>query len=84
MSDTIHLACVTCKRYLWIGQGGYAAPAKAYLYETDQSRKDFSAFYDNHMGHDIRLVGMDGLDRLEGPDEFEEEGGDATDPRPQR
>lgn len=74
MSDTIHLACVTCKRYLWVGQGGYSVPTNAYLYESDENRRNFSAFYDRHLGHDVRLVGMDGLDRLEGADDFEEEG----------
>ena len=64
MSDTLHLACVTCKVELWIGQGGYSAPAKAYLYGTEEAKEAFTAFYDEHMGHDIRLVGMDALYKL--------------------
>lgn len=64
MSDTIHLACVTCKTYLWVGQGGYRAPAKAYLYGTDEAKEKFTEFYDVHMAHDVRLVGMDAMHKL--------------------
>lgn len=65
MSDTIHLACVTCRKQLWVGQGGYKAPAKAYFYETAEARDNFRRFYDAHLGHDIRLVNMDGLESLD-------------------
>ncbi len=65
MSDTIHLACVDCRKELWVGQGGYEAPAKGYLYGTPEARENFRQFYDAHLGHDMRLVNMDGLDKLD-------------------
>jgi len=64
MSDTLHLACLTCRVELWIGQGGYSAPAKAYLYDTDEAKAKFAAFYDAHQprdGHDVRLLHLEGL-----------------------
>lgn len=64
MSDTLHLACVTCRVQLWIGQGGYSAPAKAFLYGTDEAKAQFAAFYDGHMGHDVRLTNVEGLYKL--------------------
>jgi hypothetical protein len=62
MSDTLHLACVQCRKELWIGQDGIAA---AYLYTDEEHRDRFDRFYSDHRGHDIRFVNMDGLDRLD-------------------
>lgn len=62
MSDTLHIACVKCRKELWIGQtliGG------AYLYSDTEHRERFKRFYDEHLGHDMRFVNMDGLDQLD-------------------
>lgn len=93
MSDTIHLACVTCRVELWVGQGGYSAPHKMRLYGTDEHREAFAAFYDAHPprdGHDVRLVHLEGLDDLPMPDgepwrdwtEFGEEPEQPDEPEP--
>lgn len=62
MSDTLHLACVQCKKELWVGQYN---SRQAYLYSTDEDRDKFDRFYREHRGHDIRLVNMGGLDTLD-------------------
>jgi hypothetical protein len=72
MADTIHLICIDCKQTLWVGQGGYEPPAKAYLYETNESRDSFRRFYDAHFDHDIRLAGTALCDRLDRHDDFVE------------
>lgn len=59
MSDTIHLECKDCQQALWIGQGGYSTPTKAYLYSDDAARAKFTRFYDDHRSHDVRLVHME-------------------------
>lgn len=65
MSDTLHLACVDCRKELWVGQARYKAPAKAFLYSDADFAAKFAAFWDEHLGHSIRLVNMDGLEALD-------------------
>jgi hypothetical protein len=83
MSDTIHLACLTCRVELWVGQGGYTAPHRMRLYGDDEHQAAFAAFYDAHPprdGHDIRLVHLEGLYAL--ADEWREFGDDEVHGRP--
>lgn len=79
MSDTIHLACVTCRTSLWVGQGGgYSSSATPRLYGTEEARSDFAAFYGKHWEHEVRLVSSHGLQALEdaSAEEWTEEGND--------
>lgn len=62
MSDTIHLACVTCRVELWVGQVGFGS--RAYLYEGEEYRAKFFDFYLEHGRHDVRLTNLEGLDAL--------------------
>lgn len=62
MSDTIHLACVTCRVELWVGQGGYPPePKGGRLYGNAEAAVAFEAFYQRHAGHDVRLTNLEGL-----------------------
>ena len=65
MSDTLHIICADCKKAVWVGQAGYKAPARAYLYDGDDPREQFRAFYDEHMTHDLRFGGMDVVEKLD-------------------
>lgn len=73
MSDTLHIICATCKKTLHVGQGGYAAPARAYLYEGEKYREKFRTFYDEHMDHDMRFGGMNVVEKHEAWDDDDDD-----------
>lgn len=58
MSDTLDLACHTCKVYLWIGQCRYSTPQGflaegSYIYTTDEYIKTLTEFLFSHETHNL-------------------------------
>lgn len=61
MSVTYNLACVDCKKFLWVGQRGAGSTAP-WLYKGREPLKALTSFLNEHQGHALKYVNGAGLE----------------------
>ena len=53
MSDTFSIACVKCRKHLWIAQGWRDDPSSGHMYSTPPHIHAHYAFLREHQSHEL-------------------------------